>query len=194
MKSKFLTIITVLIALISTSTAFGNNASTVLKETGAINKIEVRGNVDLYVSDATSDQIKVYNKYYAENALVQNKNGLLRITSYNNEKLVVWVSATDLRSITAYDNATVNSFGNLSKIEFNVELHNRAQANLNLETFAATLTVKDSAKANIKGTAQQMVLNRDLSSTVNSTAFVATHLYDNKPSFTMVADTRITDM
>src|SRR5262249_38719719 len=118
MKTKILSIVAIAaIALGIGNTAFAaqkdsaakNNAeiSTVLANVTKINKIEVRGNVELYVSDGEADQVKVYNKYYAESALVQSQNGVLRISSYSDQKLVVWIKATDLRAITAYDNAEV---------------------------------------------------------------------------------------
>src|ERR1700709_1713185 len=131
MKTQIITIATVaVLALGFTKLTYAapvnNQAYTVLTDISTINKIEVYGNVELYVSDATTDQVKVYNQYYSESALVQSKNGVLRISSYKNEKLVVWVSAKDLRTISAYDNAEVKSFGSLSKIELNVDLHNNA--------------------------------------------------------------------
>ncbi|OKS86097.1 hypothetical protein RG47T_1547 [Mucilaginibacter polytrichastri] len=170
---------------------FASNNATVLKETIAINKIEVRGNVELYISDATTDQVKVYNKYYSESALVQSKNGVLRIASYTNEKLIVWVSSTDLRSVSVFDNSTVQSFGNLSKIEFNVDLHDHAEANLNLDAFVANLTVKDNAKAVMSGSAQELTLNRDIQSAVKSSAFAVNHLYEPRPSLAATISSRV---
>src|SRR4051812_17726993 len=160
MKTAFLTIFTALTLVTgianktqAATAATGDQAYTVLTDVSAINKIEVRGNVELYVSDASSDQVKVYNKYYSQSALVQSKNGVLRIASYSPEKLVVWVSANDLRSISAFDNADVKSFGSLSKIDFDVDLHDNASANLNIEAFNANVIVKDNAKADLKGSA-----------------------------------------
>src|SRR6185312_8656335 len=153
---------------------------TVLTDISAINKIEVHGNVELYVSDASSDQVKVYNKYYSESALVQSTNGVLRISSYKNEKLVVWVSANDLRAISAYDNAEVKSFGKISKIEFDVDLHDNATAKLNVDTFNTSLIVKDNAKADLAGSANQLNLYRDIESNVKSNNFSAAHYVENK--------------
>src|SRR5471030_2684622 len=107
MKTQIITIFTalVLVSGIATTTYAGtakNENVTVLTDIPAINKIEVHGNVELYVSDGNADQVKVYNKYYAESALVQGKNGVLRISSYKTEKLVVWVTAKTLNAITAY--------------------------------------------------------------------------------------------
>ena len=187
MKTAILTIFSalVLVSGIANSTYAAtakndNNTYTVLTDISAINKIEVHGNVELYVSDASSDQVKVYNKYYSESALVQSKNGVLRITSYKAEKLVVWVSANDLRSISAYDNAEVKSFGKISKIEFDVDLHDNASAQLNLDAYSANVTVKDNAKADLNGSATELNLNRDLDSNVQSKNFTAAHYRENK--------------
>ncbi len=157
-----------------------NNTVTVLTDISTINKIEVHGNVELFISDGSADQVKVYNKYYSESALVQSKNGVLRITSYNTEKLVVWVTANDLRSIAAYDNAEVRSFGDISKIEFNVDLHNNASAKLNFDAYSANVTVSDQAKADLSGTATEFSLNRHVASNVNNQNFSAVHFIEQK--------------
>lgn len=183
MKTKILSIILLFVAIagFSKSTYAAINADyTLLKEIKAINKIEVRGNVELFISDNSVEQVKVYNKYYSENALVQYSNGTLRITSYNAEKLIVWVSADDLRAITAYDNAEVRSFGKLSKIEFDVDLHNNASANLNLDAYSANVKLNDRAKAELSGTATELGLTANANTTVVKNDFKAEHINDNK--------------
>jgi hypothetical protein len=177
----------------STYAAPANDASaTVLTGITAINKIEVYGNVELFISDGPADQVKVYNKYYSESALVQSKNGVLRITSYNSEKLVVWVTANDLSSLSAYDNAEVKSFGDISKIEFNVELHNNATAKLNLDAFNANVTVSDQSKADLSGSANEFYLNRNAGSSVNNDNFKAAHFTESK--MTIPADKKDDDL
>jgi hypothetical protein len=185
MKSKLFSLITLsIIALGITKSAHAatstNAIVTTLTDISNINKIEVYGNVEVYISDATTDQVKVYNNYYGESALVQSKNGVLRISSYKNEKLVVWVSANDLRTISAYDNAEIRSFGTLSKIELNVDLHNNASAKLNLDAYSANVTVADHSKADLSGSAAEFTLNRNISSSVNNFNFAVIHLYENK--------------
>jgi len=182
MKTQIITIFSVLVLALgvtnSTKAATVKNADnnyTILTDISAINKIEVRGNVQLYVSDGTADQVKVYNKYYSESALVQSKNGVLRITSYQTEKLVVWVTANDLRAISAFDNAEVKSFGNISKIEFDVDLHNNASAKLDLDAFSASITVKDDAKAHLSGTINDYTYKCDCEENVDHKDLVAAH-------------------
>jgi hypothetical protein len=157
-----------------------NEVSTVLNNVSAINKIEIRGNVEVFVSDADADQVKVYNKYYEQTALVQSQNGTLRITSYADQKLVVWVKAADLRSITAYDNAEVKSYGKLSAIDLKVSLHNDASADLNLDAYSASVTVADHAKADLSGRADQFTLNHGVATSVNKYNFVAERSTINK--------------
>lgn len=181
MKAKFLTIVaTVVLAVVSTTaTSFAsekNNdkeVSTVLTNVSHINKIEVRGNVELYVSDGTADQVKVYNKYYAESALVQGQNGVLRIASYKAEKLVVWVTAADLREINAYDDVEVKSFGSLSKIDFDVNLHNNATAALNLDAYRTSLTVNDNAKVTLTGSVNEYNVSYSESAKIVNDNFIS---------------------
>ena len=180
MKTQIITIFAALvlsagIAKTTYAATAKDETVTVLTDISAINKIEVRGNVELYISDGENDQVKVYNKYYGESALVQSKNGVLRIASYKAEKLVVWVTANDLRSISAYDNANVSSFGCLSKIEFNVDLHNNASAKLNLDAYSANVTVNDQAKANLSGTANEYDLKYSHAENINEKNFETLH-------------------
>jgi phage gp45-like len=180
MKTTILTIATIFtlaIGTVTTSFAAANNnaeeVATVLTNVSQINKIEIRGNVQLFVSDGSADQVKVYNRYYAESAMVQNENGVLRIASYNAKILVVWVTAADLRTISAYDNAEVKSFGNLSKIDLDVNLYNNASAKLNLDAYKANITVNDRAKADVTGNVTEYNLVRDQSATVNNSDLAA---------------------
>jgi hypothetical protein len=189
MKTKILSIVAIAaivlgignttFAATKDSAAKNNEVSTVLTNVSAINKIEVHGNVELYVSDGAADQVKVYNRYYAESALVQSHNGVLRISSYSPQKLVVWITANDLRTISVYDNAEVKSFGKLSTIELNVDLHNNASAQLNLDAYSANVTVADHAKANLSGSATEFALKHDIAASVNKYNFEAVHITEN---------------
>jgi len=154
--------------------ANGNKeVATELTHVNKINKIEVYGNVEVFVSNGNDDKVKVYNHYYAEDALVQNTNGVLRISSYKAEKLVVWVTAKDLEKISAYDNAEVRSFGKLSETDLNVDLHNHAYANLDLNTISTNLSIADQAKADLSGSAINYDLQYGRSTTVNQSSFAA---------------------
>jgi hypothetical protein len=181
MKTTILTMVAVMImAVVTTKNTYANannknndEVSTVLKNVSKINKIEIHGNVELYVSDGNADQVKVYNKYYAESALVQSQNGVLRISSYKNEKLVVWVTTTDLHAITAYDNAEVKSFGSLANLDLEVNLYNTSSAVLNLEAYKATVNVNDNARATLTGSVNDYNLNYAQPANVNHIDFVA---------------------
>jgi hypothetical protein len=180
MKTQFLTIATIFtLALGTVSSTYASvktdkdENSTILKDVSKINKIEIHGNVELYISDGSADQVKVYNKYYKENALVQSQDGVLRISSYADQKLVVWVTANDLRAITAYDNAEVKSFGNLSKINIDVTLNNTASAKLSLDAYKANITVNDRAKADLTGNVTDYNLVQEKSASVNHTNLAA---------------------
>ncbi len=194
MKTRIFTLIALFVILSGISNftyaSAANHADyVVLNDIKAINKIEVRGNVELFISDNSEPQVKVYNKYYSESALVQAKNGTLRITSYTNEKLIVWVSTDQLVSVTAYDNAQINSFGKLSKIEFSVDLHNNASAKLDLDAYIANVTLKDHAKIELSGNATEFSLNHNSGSELINHNFIAEHYNDHKNIVTAAVNT-----
>jgi hypothetical protein len=181
MKKSILTLAIAIVTVLGVNqSAFAGNkdreAVTVLTEISNINKIEVHGNVELYLSDGTTDQVKVYNKYYSENALVQNKNGVLTISSYKAEKLVVWVTVNNLFSLSVYDNAQVKSFGKLSALELSVNLYNNASAQLSMDAYAVNVKVYDRAKADIEGTTAEANLNCDYSAFLNVSNLNSEHM------------------
>jgi hypothetical protein len=181
MKKSILTLAIAIVTVLGVSqSAFAGNKDretvTVLTEISNINKIEVHGNVELYLSDGATDQVKVYNKYYSENALVQNKNGVLTISSYKAEKLVVWVTVNNLFNLSVYDNAQIKSFGKLSALELSVNLYNDASAQLNLDAYAVNVKLNDHAKADLEGTVTEANLNYDYSAFLNATNLNSEHL------------------
>lgn len=178
------TIVTIAIALIlvfglskSSNAATGNEGvSTILNEESPVNKIEVHGNVELYLSSGTAGQVKVYNRYYEENAVVQNQGGVLRITSYNTDKLIVWVTVNELSELSAFDNAEVKSFGNFSSLALDIKLFNHASAKLDLDAITAKVTLNDQAKAELAGSINEADLKYNNASDINITGLAATKL------------------
>lgn len=178
MKTKILSIATILFIVFSVSnktfaTSKDGDNTTVLTNVRNINKIEIHGNVQLYVSTGETDKVKVYDTYYNQNALVQEQDGVLRISSYKNEKLVVWVTVSDLRTLVAYDNASVESFGQFSAPELTININNNASATMNLDCVEAKIAVNDSAKANITGTVAQSNIVVNQGATLNTVNFYA---------------------
>ena len=181
MKTSILTLAIAIVTVLGVSqSAFAGNkdreAVTVLTEISNINKIEVRGNVELYLSDGATDQVKVYNQYYSENAVVKNQNGVLKISSYKAEKLVVWVTVSNLCNLSVYDNAQAKSFGKLSALELDVNLYNNASAQLNLDAYSVNMTLNDHAKADIEGTTTEAAFGCDYSASLNTTNLNSEHL------------------
>jgi hypothetical protein len=198
MKKSILTlaIATLTVLGISQSVFAGNadrEAVTVLTEISNINNIEVHGNVELYLSTGTTDQVKVYNKYYSENALVQNQNGMLKISSYKAQKLVIWITVSNLSKLSVYDNAQAKSFGKLSAIELSVNLFNNASAQLNLDAYAVNVKLNDHAKADLEGTVMEADLRYDYSACLNTSNLNTEHLV-KKVNLYQVADKEKTSL
>ncbi len=174
MKTKFLTLITlVTLTIATTSATFANTKAktntTVLDNINRITSIEAHGNVEILVTNGSKDGVEVLDTYYDQNALVQNEDGVLRVSSYKADKLVIMVTVTDLRGISASDNAMVKSYGRFSSLDLKVELNDNAAAELKIDAFVAKFTINDRAKADISGTIEHYQLNYSRSSTVNRT-------------------------
>jgi len=172
MKTSILTIAIAISALVGVSNpglaaTDGKEAVTSLNQATPVNTIEVHGNVELFVSDGAADQVKVYNNYYAENAVVHGQDGVLRIASYSDQKLVVWVTSNVLQKISVYDNASVKSFGKLSAIQLNVNVFGNATAQLNIDAYSVNVKLHDRAKADLSGTVAKAELSCDYSATLN---------------------------
>ncbi|BAU52130.1 GIN domain-containing protein [Mucilaginibacter gotjawali] len=160
----------------TTYAATGTQQVTQLSGVSNISEIEVHGNVQVYLSEGNTNQVKVYNNYYAENALVQDENGVLRITSYSPEKLVVWVTANQLAKLSAYDNAEVKSFGKFSAIDLDVKLFNNASAKLDMDTFSASISLDDCTTALLTGKIANGNIQYTHASALNTTGLEVSNL------------------
>src|SRR5476649_2197153 len=155
------------------ASAMSKDTSITLSSIGTFTKIEARSNVEVVVYTGDKNTVTVHNDYYAENALVQTENGVLRITSYSADKLIVNVTAKDLQAIKAYDNAVVKSDGKIAAISLDVALYNNAYASLTLDTFATDITTTDNAKADVNGNVEDYNVTYSQASVVNSASLVA---------------------
>jgi hypothetical protein len=182
MKTRIVTLITLAAIVLSISVSNAatinstNNNAPVNVAVNTISKIEASGNVEVYITNGDKDEVKVFDKYYSKNALVQSKDGVLRISSYGRDKLVVLVTVADLRAITAYDNAVVKSNGKLSAIDLNVTLNNNTSAQLDLDAYAANFTVNNRAIVNLSGNVNDYNVSYSQSSTINKTELVAANI------------------
>ncbi len=167
MKTQFATIIAAVALLFGTTIAKADSGATTLASTGHINKIEASGNVEVYITNGKEDGVKVYNNYYGENAMVQNEDGTLRITSYKNDALIVLVTVTDLRAITANDNAIIKSYNGLSALSLNIDLNDKAIATLDVDAVAANITVNDNARADLSGMIENYHIDYSATAKVN---------------------------
>lgn len=144
--------------VVLTSSAFAsddvkNNNVTVLNQVKNINKIEVNGNVELILVQAPTERVKVYDSYYAKNALVQQENGVLRISSFQQQTLTVAVYVRDLAVLEAADNVKVKTFGKVNFLSLTVNLKGNATADINANTISLCTKVNDKASLNLVGSA-----------------------------------------
>lgn len=152
-KNLFAAILTV--AISASAPAFVNAKEakkvTVLSTVKNFNKLNVSGNVEVILVQSANPSVQVYDNYYAKNALVQEKDGELRISSFDKETLTVVVYASQLNEITASDKAVVKTNGKFSALNLEVNLKDQAKATLNTNTIDLFAKVNDKASLNLSG-------------------------------------------
>lgn len=152
-KNLFAAILTV--AISASAPAFVNAKEakkvTVLSTVKNFNKLNVSGNVEVILVQSANPSVQVYDNYYAKNALVQEKDGELRISSFDKETLTVVVYASQLNEITASDKAVVKTSGKFNALNLQVNLKDQAKATLNTNTVDLFAKVNDKASLNLSG-------------------------------------------
>lgn len=186
MKTSIKNLFAVALSLVTISTsAFANDNVnnnvkatkesnyTILKEVRNINKIIISGNVEVFVVQAPTESVKVYDSYYSKNALVQQKDGVLRISSFQAAPLAVMVYVRNLSAIEASDNATVKTFGKVNFLSLDVLLKDKATAEINANTVNLNTSVKDQASLKLSGATEEHYAMLGTSAKMTTGNFVA---------------------
>ena len=154
---KNLAVALTLTGMTLTASAFTSKAAenthqvAVLGQVKKVNKINVSGNVELILVQSADESVKVYDNYFSKNALVQQKNGELRISSFNKETLTVVVYVSNLSEISASNNATVRTVGKFNTLDLDVNLKDNATATLNTNTISLSTNISGSANLTLTG-------------------------------------------
>ncbi|RZK99744.1 MAG: hypothetical protein EOO89_30910, partial [Pedobacter sp.] len=156
-----------------TTKANDNNAITVLTAVKKVNKINVSGNVELILVQSSEESVKVYDNYYTKNALVQQKDGELRVSSYEKETLTVVLYVSNLTAITASDNAIVKTSGKFSALNLDVNLNDNAKAILNTNTISLNTNVKGNGDLTLTGSTLEYTALVNSTSKVSMNDFAA---------------------
>ena len=149
------------------------NKVTILNEVKNINKIVATGNVEVFVVQAPTESVKVYDSYYSKNALVQQKDGVLRISSFEATPLSVTVYVRNISAIEASENATVKTFGKVNFLSLDVLLKDKATADINASTVNLYTSVKDQASLKLSGSTEEHYALMGTSAKMTTGNFIA---------------------
>ncbi|RZK58330.1 MAG: hypothetical protein EOO87_00565 [Pedobacter sp.] len=179
MKNSIKNLFAATLALVVlTSSAFASTdvkstKLTELKTIKNINKLVVNGNVEILLVQANDENVKVYDSYYSKNALVQQQNGELRISSFQKETLKVAVYVRNLSTIEASNNAIIKTCGKVSFLSLDVVLKDGATADIDANTINLTTKVKDQASLKLSGKTTEHYAVLSAQAKLNMDHFVA---------------------
>jgi hypothetical protein len=146
---------------------------TELKDNTPIDKIAVKGNVEVFITQGEHQSITVYDNYYGKNALTQIEDGTLRISSYEDKKLSVWVTVKDLKSIEAADKANIYGINEFKVLDLNITLENEATANVKLDTYQLHSQISGSSKLILKGNTVHQTVSATDDANIDVSKFVS---------------------
>ncbi|GGI23111.1 GIN domain-containing protein [Pedobacter mendelii] len=149
-----LTIVALSSATIVANATEVNSSYTALTQVRNITKIAVSGNVKLILVQDGKESIEVFDKYYANNALVQQQGSELRVSSFSKDALTVIAHVNNISSIEASNTSTVLTSGKFNLLNLNVVLKDRASASINANTINLTTTINDGTSLNLEGTTE----------------------------------------
>ncbi|WP_421945619.1 GIN domain-containing protein [Pedobacter sp.] len=136
---------------VTVSAAEKGNSYTNLTSVKNISKIKISGNVKLILIQDAKESVEVYDNYYTKNALVQQQNGELRISSFNTEALTVIAHVNNITNIEASNSASVKTAGNFNLLNLNLVLNDKATADITANTLSLTTNVNGASALNLKG-------------------------------------------
>jgi hypothetical protein len=164
MKTLSKTLFALLVASVTLTSAVSaktidvNNNITTLTSVKNISKIVVSGNVNLILIQNDKESVKVYDKYYSKNAMVQQQGGTLRISSFEEKPLSVVVFVNNLSSIEASNQSKVKTEGRFQLMNLEVKLSDHATADINANTVSLFTSVKDASDLKIAGTTDSHII------------------------------------
>jgi hypothetical protein len=179
MKTSIKSLIALTITTLALTTATVNvkaaevNQVTVLSQVKKVNKISVSGNVELILVQSADESVKVYDSYFSKNALVQQKDGELRISSFNKETLTVIAYVSNLSAISASDNSTVKTFGKFNTLSLDVTLSDEAKATLNTNTVSMYAQLNGKSNLSLTGSTSDYNAVMGSVASVSMSQFVA---------------------
>jgi len=128
-----------------------NNSYTNLTSVKNITKIKISGNVKLILIQDATESVQVYDNYFGKNALVQQQDGELRVSSFAKEPLMVVAHVNNVSSIEASNTSSVKTSGIFNLLDLNIVLSDGATADINANTVNLNTKVNDTATLNLIG-------------------------------------------
>jgi hypothetical protein len=139
MKTRITSILTLSLLALTVSAVAGTG------EPSLISKINASGNVIVYISQGSAEDVKVSGKYDDNRSLIESENGELKIASYGNETLEVLVTVTDLKGIEADGTAAIKSLNKLNSDKLDVKLNDSSSAMLDSDETLVTEVSKSAS-------------------------------------------------
>lgn len=139
-----------------------------------ITKIKVSGNVKVILVQDAKESVQVYDNYYAKNALVQQQDGELRISSFTKKPLTIIAHVNNLTAIEASNISSVITAGNFNLLNLDVILNDGATADIKANTVNLNTNINGASSLVLSGSTENYSAVLGAVAKVNTNDFTAT--------------------
>jgi hypothetical protein len=160
-------------ASVAANATENNNSYTNLTSVKNITKIKISGNVKLILVQDAKESVEVYDNYFAKNALVQQQDGELRISSFTSAPLTVIAHVNNLSAIEASNTSSIKTSGNFNLLNLNVVLNDSATADIKANTVNLSTNVNGTSNLVLSGSTESYTAVLGSVAKVNMNDFVA---------------------
>ena len=143
-----------------------------LKALKQINKIELDGNIKVYLKQGLNESLEVYGNE-PRNTQAHFKNGILYISSDAPETLEIGLTVNNLSSIVASGNAVLCSTNRIRSLDLEIKLEDSASAKLELEALNVFSSLEDWSSLELTGNAETLHMDLYGAADTNTEKFSA---------------------
>ncbi|WP_316830367.1 GIN domain-containing protein [Pedobacter aquatilis] len=156
-KTLFAAALTTIIlgtASVAANATENNSNYTNLTSVKNISKIKISGNVKLILVQDAKESVEVYDNYFSKNALVQQQDGELRVSSFAAKPLTIIAHVNNLSAIEASNNSSVKTSGNFNLLNLNVVLNDNATADIKANTLNLNTSINGQSNLTLSGSTE----------------------------------------
>lgn len=173
-KTLFITALTGIILIFSVYAGLAKESDPLVNAAvSGCSKIEVRGNITVFISQGTKEGARVQTDEPMAKVSLKRKGTKLMISSSEKERVMLYLTVKDLQRIDAADHAIVRSTGKVRFPVLQIFVEGNAEVEVNVISKDLYTVIKQGAILKLSGSTDRHTSVKDDTSLLNTNSFAA---------------------